>query len=108
MTKQSAPPQSVVVRLGASRSITVGPGSMVLIRHGERDSYGAVITSIRGCSAYLTFTPPGKPRRVPLGMILCAVDPGSGPATLDLSSVPRDQPSPTVAPQRSRRAVADV
>lgn len=74
---------------------------MVLVRQGENDSYGAVIVKVTGCTAWLTFVPHGAPRKVPLGMILCSTD--AGPATLDLSSVPRNQPIPTVTPYRSRR-----
>ena len=79
---------------------------MVLVRKGENDSYGAVIVKVTGCMAWLTFTPEGEERTVPLGMILCSTD--TGPATLDLSSVPRFQPNPTVAPYRSRRVQAYV
>lgn len=113
MPSQTAERQRRVIRFGASRSITVEPGSMVLVRqtgqpharNGE-GAYGAVIAKIAGCSAWLTFTPVGCPRVVPLGMILCSVDPG--PAMLDPSSVPRHQPKPQRVPQRRRRAAADV
>lgn len=105
MTEQSDNP-SWEIRLGASRSITVRPGSMVIIRKGENDAYGAVIVKIAGCTAWLTFTPEGEERVIPLGMILCSTD--AGPATLDLSSVPRYQPNPTVTPYRSRRVQAHV
>lgn len=79
---------------------------MVLVRQGENDAYGAVIVKVAGCSAWLTFTPKGASRRVPLGMIICSTD--AGPATLDLSSIPRYQPTPTVTPYRSRRVEANV
>lgn len=105
MAKPSDTP-SWEIRLGASRSITVSPGSMVLVRKGKNDSYGAVIVKVAGSTAWLTFTPQGEERTVPLGMILCSTD--TGPATLDLSSVPRYQPNPTVAPYRSRRVQAYV
>lgn len=106
MAARSASPESVIIRHGASKSITVAPGTMVLVRYRERQSYGAVIARITGCHAHLTFTPRDKPRKVPLGMVLAAV--GAGDAMLDLSSVPRYQPHPTVAPRRSRRVKADV
>lgn len=107
MNAQTVETQRRTIRLGASRSITVEPGSMVLVRMEENDAYGAVIAKIAGCTAWLTFTPVGAPRVVPLGMILCSVD--AGPAMLDPSSVPRHQPLPNRTPRRSRRrAEADV
>ena len=107
MDAQTVEPESRTIRLGASRSITVGPGSMVLVRQGENESFGAVITFVGECHAELTFTPPGAPRTVPLGMILCSVD--SGTDILDLSSIPPYQPLPNRTPRKKRRrAEADV
>lgn len=94
--------------LNGTQAVTVEPGALVLVRHGEDDSYGAVIVELRECTAALTFTPEGVPREVPLGMILCSIG-GSEGATLDLSSIPEYQPNPTRTPRRSRRrAEADV
>ena len=91
-----------------TQSVLVEPGTLVLVRYGEAESYGAVIADLDECTASLTFTPEGMPREVPLGMILCSVN-GSGGATLDLSSIPEYQPPPTRTPRRSRRrAEADV
>ena len=93
--------QKVTLFLGASHSITVGPGSMVLVEEAEGDAFGAVIVCITECYVELTFTPPAKPRKVPLGMIVCAV--GDETVIIDLSSVPKYQPAPNAAPYRSRR-----
>ena len=90
----------VAIRVGATRSIEVGVGSMVLVREGANNAYGAVIRRITGASAALTFTPKDMPRSVPLGMILCAAD--STPATIDPSSVPRYQPEPSEKPRRRK------
>lgn len=95
----------VTLLLGASTRLTVGPGSTVLIEVTEGDAYGAVIVKIVDCEAHLTFTPPGRPRKVPLGLITCCV--GDESAMLDLSSIPEYQPAPTVVPYRSRRVVVD-
>lgn len=102
----SEPEQSVTLHLGASHSITVGPGSMVLVEESEGEAYGAVIVRIEDCYAELTFTPPQKPRKVPLGMIVCSV--GAETATMDLSSIPEYQPTPNAAPYRSRRVKVHV
>ena len=106
MTKANEPDDRVTLLLGASQSITVGPGSMVLVDEGEGEAFGAVIVQIEDCTAKLTFTPPGKPRNIPLGMIVCSV--GDESATMDLSSIPEYQPTPNVAPYRSRRVKAHV
>ena len=94
--------ESVVLRLGATRSITISVGTLVLVRDGANDSYGAVVSSLDGACARLTFTPEGKPRRVPMGKILGTASARKG-ATIDPSSVPRYQPEPTVIP-RHRKA----
>lgn len=96
----------VTLLLGASQSITIGPGSTVLVEEGEGDAFGAVVVRIVDCYAELTFTPISKPRKVPLGMIVCSV--GDGSATMDLSSIPEYQPTPNAAPYRSRRVKAHV
>lgn len=106
MTQANEPDERVTLLLGASQSITVGPGSTVLIEEGEGEAFGAVIVRIEDCYAELTFTPHGKPRKVPLGMIVCSV--GDESATMDLSSIPEYQPTPNVAPYRSRRVKAHV
>lgn len=106
MTQETDPEEQVTLLLGASQSITVGPGSVVLIEEGEGEAFGAVIVRIQDCTVDLTFTPHGKPRNVPLGMIVCSV--GDESATMDLSSIPAYQPTPNVAPYRSRRVKADV
>lgn len=92
--------ESVCLLLGSTQRILVRSGSMVLIRSGERESYGAVIVSIKGNWVHLTFTPRGAARKVPLGTVIASV--GEGADTLDLSSVPRFQPDPTSAPRRRR------
>lgn len=94
----------VTLRLGASRSISLGPGSLVIVQ--DTPPYGAVIRRVRGAFADLTFTPEGRPRRVPLGLVTCSSNKAT--ATVDPSSVPRFQPTPTNAPQRSRRVTDDV
>ena len=106
MTQENEPDDRVTLLLGASQSITVGPGSMVLVEEGEGNAFGAVIVRVEDCYAELTFTPPSKPRKVPLGMIVCSV--GDESATMDLSSIPEYQPTPSVAPYRSRRVKAHV
>lgn len=106
MTKANEPDERVTLLLGASQSLTVGPGSMVLVDEGEGEAFGAVIVRIEDCTAELTFTPHGKPRNIPLGMIVCSV--GDESATMDLSSIPEYQPTPNVAPYRSRRVKAYV
>lgn len=100
------PPAEPVTRvmLGASRFIEISKGAMVLVRIGDDPPFGAMVAKVEQTSALLTFTPPGAPRRVPLGCVLCSV--GAGDATVDLSSVPRYQPQPTVIPRRRR--LADV
>lgn len=99
--RQGGAAARVRVRLGASRFIDIAPGAMVLVRHGDNDSFGAMVAKVERTSALLTFTPVHMPRRVPLGLILCAV--GAGDATVDMSSVPRYQPEPTVVARRSRK-----
>lgn len=106
MSHANEPDDRVTLLLGASHSITVGPGSMVLVEEGDGDAFGAVIVRIEDCYVELTFTPPSKPRKVPLGMIVCSV--GDESATMDLSSIPEYQPTPSVAPYRSRRVKAHV
>lgn len=101
---RSDPPGFITVRMGASRSVTVGPGSLVIIQGAP--PYGAVIRRISGPYAELTFTPEGRERRVPLGLVTCSAKQTT--ATVDLSSVPRIQPAPTNTPQRSRRVTDDV
>lgn len=94
---------AVTIRRGSLRSITIEPGSSVVVRdvvHDLDDAFGAIVTSVRGLYAHLTFTPPGRPRRVPLGCILASAPPA--PAMLDLSSIPRFAPAPTTAPYRKR------
>lgn len=106
MSNEHEPDEQVTLILGASGSITIAPGSMVLVEEDEGEAYGAVVTRIKDCYAELTFTPRGKPRNIPLGMIVCSV--GDESATMDLSSIPEYQPTPTVAPYRSRRVKAHV
>ena len=106
MAQEVESEERVTLLLGASQSITVGPGSVVLIEESEGEAFGAVIERIQGCTVELTFIPPGKPRNVPLGMIACSA--GDEPVTIDLSSVPAYQPAPNIAPYRSRRVKADV
>lgn len=106
MTQANEPDERVTLLLGASQSITVGPGSTVLVDDGNDEAFGAVIVCIEDCYAELTFTPPSKPRKVPLGMIVCSV--GDESATMDLSSIPEYQPTPNIAPYRSRRVKAHV
>lgn len=98
-TAQAEPP-SAVLRLGSSRSLTVTVGAVVLIRDGEAGSFGAVVSSLVGASVRLTFTPKGKPRKVPVGMVLSTAPSDSG--LVDPKSIPRFQPPPTVAPRRRR------
>lgn len=93
-------PSRAVLRLGASRSLTISVGAVVLVRDGEQDSFGAVVSSLDGGCVRLTFTPVGKPRRVPMGMILSTVS--SKTEVLDPKSAPRFQPSPTAVPRRRR------
>lgn len=102
MATDAPPREGEVVTLltGASRHITITSGSMVLIRSGDRECFGAIVRKIKGNYAQLTFTPRTAPREVPLGLILSSV--GDEPATLDLSSIPRYQPEPTVTPRRRR------
>lgn len=102
----SEPDEQVTLLLGASQSITIGSGSTVLVEEGEGEVFGAVVARIDDCYAELTFTPPSKPRKVPLGMIVCSV--GDESATMDLSSIPEYQPTPNIAPYRSRRVKAHV
>lgn len=106
MSLANDPSERVTLLLGASRSITIGPGSMVLIEESEGEAYGAVVVRVEECQVELTFTPLEKPRKVPLGMIVCSV--GDESATMDLSSIPEYQPTPNVAPYRSRRVKAHV
>lgn len=106
MSLASEPEERVTLFLGASQTITIGPGSTVLVDEGEGDAFGAVVVRIEDCYAELTFTPLSKPRKVPLGMIVCSV--GDESATMDLSSIPEYQPTPNVAPYRSRRVRAHV
>lgn len=106
MTQDNHPaPESTTILLGASMRLVVTPGRMVLVEEAEGDAFGAVLVEVVGCEAILTFTPPGRPRRVPLGTIVCSL--GDKSATLDLSSIPEYQPAPTVVPYRSRRVVVD-
>lgn len=96
----AAKPESpeVVLTLGAKTApMKIGQGSMVLVRSGERESFGAMVEQIEGLYAHLTFTPRRAPRKVPLGCILSSVGES---ASMDMSSVPRYQPDPTVAPRR--------
>ena len=106
MSQVSEPEDRVTLLLGASQSITIGPGSTVLIEESDGEAFGAGIVRIDDCYAELTFTPVSKPRKVPLGMIVCSV--GDESATMDLSSIPAYQPAPNVAPYRSRRVKAHV
>lgn len=99
-TTSTARPTSVVLRLGATRSLTIAVGSVVLIRDGEDDSYGAVVSSLDGGCVRLTFTPEGKPRRVPMGMVLSTVS--AKGEVVDPKSVPRFQPPPTEVPRRRK------
>lgn len=92
--------------LGADASITVFPGSTILVQLPNNDTYGAVLVWADETTAELTFTPEGKPRKVPLGLVVCAV--GDGSATIDLSSIPEYQPTPNTTPRRSRRVKANV
>lgn len=93
-------PASAVLRLGASRSLTITVGAVVLVRNGRDDSYGAVVSSLDGGCVRLTFTPEGKPRRVPMGMVLSTVS--SKTEALDPKAVPRFQPPPTAVPRRRK------
>lgn len=106
MSHANEPDERVTLLLGASQSITIGPGSAVLVEEEEGEAFGAVVVRIDDCYAELTFTPPSKPRKVPLGMIVCSV--GDESATMDLSSISEYQPTPNVAPYRSRRVKAHV
>lgn len=93
-------PTSAVLRLGASRSLTITVGAVVLVRDGQDDSYGAVVSSLNGGCVRLTFTPEGKPRRVPMGMVLSTISPKA--EVLDPKAVPRFQPPPTAVPRRRK------
>ena len=99
------PRRSILI---GTQAVVIEPGTLVLVRSTDGDSYGAVIVDFDECTANLTFTPHGAPRRIPLGMILCTTG-GSRGATLDLSSIPEYQPTPDRTPRRRRRrAEADV
>lgn len=98
-TAQANPP-SAVLRLGSSRSLTITVGAVVLVRDGEDGSYGAVVSSFVGACVRLTFTPEGKPRKVPTGMVLSTVT--SKTELLDPKVVPRFQPPSTVVPRRRK------
>lgn len=91
-------PTSAVLRLGAQRSLTISVGTVVLVRDQHEDCYGAVVSSIDGTYARLTFTPEGKPRRVPMGTILSTVSAKAEP--LDPKALPRIQPPPNTVPRR--------
>lgn len=106
MSAVNEPTETVTLLLGASQSITIGPGSMVLVEESEGEAYGAVVVRIVDCHVELTFTPVGKPRNVPLGLVVCSV--GDPSATMNLSSIPEYQPTPNAAPYRSRRVKAHV
>ena len=84
----------VSLLLGADQSISIGPGDMILVEETEGDAYGAVLVKVDGCWAELTFTPPGRPRRVPLGVIVCSISKKSD--NIELSSIPDYQPAPTI------------
>lgn len=70
---------------------------MVLVRHTDRSTYGAVVEGIEGPRALLTFTPPGKPRAIPLGLIVSA---STSDSLVDPDQVPRYQPIPDKVPRR--------
>lgn len=95
-----AEPPSAVLRLGSSRSLTITVGAVVLIRDGTEHSYGAVVSSFIGGCVRLTFTPEGKPRKVPMGMVLSTVT--SKTELLDPKAIPRFQPPPTAVPRRRK------
>lgn len=103
MPKPAPADDTRTIRLGASRSITVGRGSVVMVRWGGTGSYAAVVRKVAGATAWLTFTPRHAPRCVPLGMILCSAN--HKPAIVDVSSVPRHQPEPSEKPRRRRATV---
>lgn len=106
MSEENLPEGHVTLFLGASQSIIIGPGSTVLVEEAEGEAFGAVVVRVVDCSAELTFTPVGKPRVVPLGMIACSLSDVSD--NMDVSSIPEYQPTPNVAPYRSRRVKAHV
>lgn len=95
-----ARPSSAVLRLGASRSITIRVGAVVLVRDGADDTYGAVVSSLHGGSVWLTFTPEGKPRRVPMGAVVSVASKEAD--SLDPRRVPRFQLPPTTVPRRRK------
>lgn len=97
MNAASSRAREVTLYLGATHTLLICVGSTVLVRDGERSTYGAVVSSLQGARAYLTFTPPKKPRKVPLGAILSAT---GRDALVDPKAVPKHQPIPTEVPRR--------
>lgn len=97
-TPDRTPDTSVVLRLGAIRRIHINVGAVVLVRDHPNDSYGAVVSSISGATIRLTFTPEGKPRKVPAGMILGTASAKAPP--LDPRRLPKHQPPPTKSPRK--------
>jgi len=91
---------SVVLRLGANTKLELRVGSVVLVRDYPNDSFGAVVSSIRGAQVRLTFTPEGKPRQVPAGMILSVHS--SHADQLDPRRLPKNQPPPTKLPRKRK------
>lgn len=89
----------MVLRLGATRSLNIRVGAVVLVRDGSTGTYGAVVSSLAGLHVNLTFTPPRKPRRVPVGRIVSV---SSGSDLVDPHRVPRIQPPATAVPRRRK------
>lgn len=90
---------SVTVRVAHGRSVTVSPGISVIVEW-DGGCFGAVVSSVAGIAARLTFTPKGAPRVVPVGAIIAASPVRD--AIMALSQVPRYQPEPKL-PLRRRR-----
>ena len=85
--------ETITIRLGSSRTIAVARGCVVIIED-DRGAYGAVVQGLDDLFATLTFVPPGRPARIPLGQIVCATR-----RCVDPQSVPRDQPASTTLPR---------
>lgn len=95
--------EGVTLQLGSNRVITLHRGLMILIRDGASGCYGAVIESIGDIELALTFVPEGKPRTVPMGLVVSTAA-ESGPL-VDPDQVPAVQPPPTVAPRRRKTLI---
>lgn len=79
---------------------TIRRGTMVLVRHGQLDCFGAVVAGVRDDMVHLTFTPHGAPRIVDPHLIISTLPTGSKADILDVPLVPQYQPLVSIMPRR--------